>query len=90
MIKLPIEDFKEEIKAEIVGYEELGEEAALKWEENFTKWLTNSSIKKKRVKVENGKTFFVFKDESELFNIADSYWAAVENDEVAEYWSKFD
>ena len=29
MLKIPLEDFVEEIKSEIIGYEELGEEKGL-------------------------------------------------------------
>lgn len=87
MIKMPIEDFIEEVKAEIVGYEELGEEKALQWEKNFLS-LVNSG-KKQNIEDKKGKKFYILEDEAELFKIVDMYLAAVDSGEEKEYWEKW-
>lgn len=85
-MKLEIEDFIYEVKEELLCYEEIGEAGAEKWAEDFRKWLANDSIKKKNVV--NGK-YFKIDDESEIFDIADEYLAALENNSIGEYWKKF-
>ncbi|WP_250278293.1 hypothetical protein [[Clostridium] colinum] len=89
MIKLDIEDFIFEVKDEILSYEELGEEHAKKWEERFLAWLKDDKIKKKNLKVEKGNTFYLIDDESEIFDIADEYYYAVDSNNIEEYWEKF-
>ena len=89
MIKLEIEEFIFEVKDEILSYEELGEEYANKWEQDFFKWLNNDKIKKKNIKIQNNQTFYLIDDESEVFDIADKYYYAVEENKIEEYWKNF-
>ena len=89
MIKLDIEEFIFEVKDEILSYEELGEEWANKWEQDFLDWLNNDSIKKKNVKKIKDEIFYMIEDESEVFDIADKYYYAVEENKTDEYWKKF-
>lgn len=89
MIKLEIEEFIFEVKDEILSYEELGQQGADKWEQGFLNWLNNDKIKKKNVKTEKGQTFYLIDDESEIFDIADEYCYAVEQNSVQQYWDKF-
>ncbi len=89
MIKLEIEEFIFEVKDEILSYEELGKEYAKKWEESFLKWLNNDKIKKKNIKKQNNQTFYLIDDESEIFDIADKYYYAVEENKINEYWKNF-
>nr|WP_317359133.1 hypothetical protein [uncultured Tyzzerella sp.] len=89
MIKLEIDEFIFEVKDEILSYEELGEEYANKWEQSFLHWLKNDKIKKKNVKIEKGNTYYLIDDESEIFDIADEYYYAVDANKIDEYWKKF-
>jgi hypothetical protein len=88
-MKLEIEDFIFEVKEELVCYEEMGESGADKWESEFREWLNNADIKKKNVSKKGNEVFFAIDDESEIFDIADSYLDAVENNSVEEFWKKF-
>lgn len=89
MIKLEIKDFIFEVKDEILSYEELGEEYANKWEQDFLCWLKNDKIKKKNIKIDKGITYYLISDESEIFDIADEYYYAVDDNKTSEYWKKF-
>lgn len=89
MIKMIIEDFIYEIKEEILSYEELGEKKASDWEKDFMNWLENSEIKKKNIKEISGKKYYIIKDESQIFDIVDEYYNAVEQKNEKKYWEKF-
>jgi hypothetical protein len=90
MIKMPIEEFLEEVKAEIIGYEELGEEKAKEWEQHFLGWLNNGTKNKKNIEEKNGEKVYIMKDESELFKIVDMYLAAVDAGEEQDYWAEWE
>ena len=89
MIKLEIEEFIFEVKDEILSYEELGEEYADRWEQGFLAWLKDEKIKKKNIKKEKENTYYLIDDESEIFDIADEYYYAVDANKIDEYWKKF-
>lgn len=89
MIKLTLEDFLFEVKDEILSYEELGEKKANEWEEKFMLWLKDETIKKKNIKINKGQTYYLINDESEIFDIADKYYYAVEQNKEEDYWQKF-
>lgn len=89
MLKLTIEDFIFEVKEEIRSYEDLGDIKADEWEQNFIKWLNNDKIKKKNIKISGEKKYYMIGDESEIFDIADNFYDAVEKDRVDEYWKNF-
>lgn len=89
MIKLEIEEFIFEVKDEILSYEELGKEYADKWEQEFLAWLKDEKVKKKNIKKEKDTTYYLIDDESEIFDIADQYYYAVEDNKIDEYWKKF-
>ncbi len=89
MIKLEIEEFIFEVKDEILSYEELGKEYADKWEQEFLAWLKDEKVKKKNIKKEKNTTYYLIDDESEIFDIADQYYYAVEDNKIDEYWKKF-
>ena len=88
MLKLELDEFIFEVKDEISCYEEIGTEGADKWEADFRKWI-NSPIKKKNVIIKNSKVYFCIEDESEIFDIADSYIESIEQNKTEEYWKKF-
>lgn len=89
MIKLEIEEFIFEVKDEILSYEELGKQYADKWEQGFLTWLKDEKVKKKNIKKEKNTTYYLIDDESEIFDIADQYYYAVEDNKIDEYWKKF-
>lgn len=89
MIKLEIEEFIFEVKDEILSYEELGEKWANKWEEDFLALVNNDKIKNKNIKKIKDKIFYMIDDESDIFDIADKYYYAVEENKIDEYWKKF-
>lgn len=88
MIKMDIEDFIYEVKEEMLCYDEIGEEGADKWEVDFREWL-ESPVKKENITGSGTNAKFLIGDESEIFDIADSYLNAIENDKVKEYWEDF-
>lgn len=89
MIKLELEDFIYEIKEEMECYAEIGKEGADKWEEKFRNWLDNPKVKHSNVTKNGDKVMYSVADESEIFDIADEYLTAIENNSEAEYWKKF-
>lgn len=88
MIKLTIDDFLYEIKDEIMCYEDLGEKKALDFEKDFNLWL-NKDIKHKNIKTEGDKKYYLLSDESEIFDIVDLYYEAVEENKEKDFWNKF-
>ncbi len=89
MIKLLINDFVYEVKEEILSYEDLGRDKAYEWEKCFFQWLENPKIKKKNIKEISGNKYYLIKDESEIFDIVDEYFDAVERKKETDYWKKF-
>lgn len=88
MIKLDIEDFIFEVKDELSCYEEIGSEGADKWEEGFRKWLI-SPVKKENISKKGDRLMYGLGDESEIFDIADEYLKAVEENSIDNYWKIF-
>lgn len=88
-MKLEIDDFIFEIRDEILCYDELGEKKADEWERNFRKWLSNDGLRKKNIKKIKDKFYYVIEDESEIFDMADEFLQAVENNNEERYWKKF-
>lgn len=83
MIKMDIQDFIFEVKDEILSYEELGESKANEWEEQFLEW---ANAKNKGGK---NKIICCINDESEIFDIADEFYYANEQNSLGEYWKNF-
>ena len=70
-------------------YAEIGKEGADEWEEKFRKWLDNPKIKHINVTKKGDKIMYSVADESEIFDIADEYLTAIENNSEEEYWKNF-
>lgn len=87
-MKMPMEEFIESVKDEILCYENM-EEIALRWEKEFAKWLEKNKGHHKDVVEEKGRIFFRIKDEDEIFEAADSYIDAKNDDNFKGYWEKF-
>ena len=89
MLKLPLEDFLVEVRAEIMGFEELGEDRAREWEARFIALLREGRLAKRYFREDKGRVLIVIEDEAELFSWVDCYWAALEAGEEEEYWAGF-
>lgn len=87
-MKLPIEEFIETVKEELLCYEEM-ENLCPKWEQEFQVWLERNKGKHKDIVVEKGATFFKIKDEEDIFEVANSYFDAIEEGSIKQYWEKF-
>lgn len=88
-MKLKIEDWIEEVKENLFCYEG-GEKIAQRWEGEFRAWLKQSkNLKKKYIKEEKGKIYFIIQDEEEVMETADSYFDALEENAVKKYWNEF-
>lgn len=88
MIKINVEELIFEVKDEMSCYEEIGKKGADDWEEGFRKWLSSDS-KKKNISKKGDKLVYTLSDESEIFDIADEYLKAVEENKIVEYWKSF-
>jgi hypothetical protein len=89
MFKISLEDFKEEIKAEMYGYEEIEESLIEKWFNVFNEYIDEKKDKKNRISYKANSVTINLKDESDIFKIVDNFFAAVENEELENYWSSF-
>lgn len=58
-------------------------------DQEFLAWLKDEKVKKKNIKKEKNTTYYLIDDESEIFDIADQYYYAVEDNKIDEYWKKF-
>ena len=86
MLILSYEDFVEEVKAEMQGYEEIEETAMTKWFSTLEDFVG----KKQKSTIFNYKGSDVevaLKDEADLFMIVDRYLAAIVNDELEKYYT---
>jgi len=79
-------DFVEEVKAEMGGYEEITKELIELWVTEFEKYIKRKSLKDKRISFRGDRTYVKLDDETDLFKIVDKYYAAIENEELDQYW----
>jgi hypothetical protein len=89
VIKLEIEEFVEEIKAEMYGYEEIEENIINVWESKFRIYLEdikNKKTKNDKIKFKANSIIIELKDETDIFKIVDKFLAAVVNEELDKYW----
>ncbi|TCK92398.1 hypothetical protein EDC19_2133 [Natranaerovirga hydrolytica] len=89
-MKLEFEEYLEEVKCEMAGYEEITEELIKKWEEKARQVIKNYKDKKNRIIKSNNSIYVEIEDEADIFKVADYYFAAIENDELDQYWEGFD
>lgn len=89
MIKMDVKELAYEVKEELLCYEQLGEKKADDWERGFNLWLKNKKIKKKNILEKGSVQYYCLEDESAVFDIADEYLDAVENNREDEYWKHF-
>ena len=89
MLKILLEDFVEEIKAEMYGYEEIEEDEINIWFENFERFVKDKKDKRNIIRYKGEEISINLKDESDLFSIVDKYLAAIENDELDKYFESF-
>jgi hypothetical protein len=87
MFILPKEEFVEELKAEMAGYEEITEAYMKDWFNKFEAYLSDKKVKDKRISRKGDSVSIKLQDESELFAIADKFFAAISNEDLERYWS---
>ena len=83
-MKMPLEDFLAEMRAEISGYEELGPARAAEWAATFAQVQARGDLA--WVRQEPGGPAVLLADESDIFALADNFWAAVEDGQQEAYW----
>ncbi|QUH30246.1 hypothetical protein [Vallitalea guaymasensis] len=89
MIKLELEEFVEEIKAEMYGYEEIEESMINDWEDRFRAWVAkvkDKKIKNDRIKFGPNSIKVELKDETDIFKIVDKFLVAVTHNEIDKYF----
>ncbi|WP_312071875.1 hypothetical protein [Anaerotignum propionicum] len=87
-MKLGIEELIENVKDELLCYEDM-EQATQKWEKEFRLWIDKNKGKNKDILEEQNQVFFKIKDEEEIFEIANSYMDAIDEGSIKQYWEKF-
>lgn len=87
-MKLKINEVIEDVRAELLCYEE-GEVVVDSWEKEFREWIEKNKGKHKDIVADKNGVFLKIKDEEEIFEIADSYLDAVAEGSVPKYWERF-
>lgn len=87
-MKLGIEELIENVKDELLCYEDM-EQATQQWEKEFRLWIDKNKGNNKDILVEQNQVFFKIKDEEEVFEIANAYMDAIDEGNTKEYWEKF-
>lgn len=87
-MKMPIRELVEQVKEELLCYEDAAG-IALRWETEFFQWTKAHQGRHKDLMTVGGKPYFQIRDEEEIFEIADAYMDALEEDRVKQYWEKF-
>lgn len=87
-MKLGIEELIENVKDELLCYEDM-EQATQQWEKEFRLWIDKNKGNNKDILVEQNQVFFKIKDEEEVFEIANAYMDAIDEGSIKEYWEKF-
>lgn len=78
MYKMSGDDFIFEVREELLCYEDIGKKGADLWEKGFRDWLKK-----------NPRSSVELDDESVIFEIADEYLEAFENNNTEGYWKSF-
>lgn len=88
-MELALEEFLEEIEIEMSGYEEISDSLIQEWG-NKVKAIIKEDGQKMKGLIKKGSSYYVIlKDESDIFKVVDRYYAAVENEEMEDYWKHF-
>lgn len=87
-MKLGIEELIENVKDELLCYEDM-EQATQQWEKEFRLWIDKNKGKNKDILIEQNQVFFKIKDEEEIFEIANAYIDAIDEGSIKQYWEKF-
>ena len=86
MLKLSYEEFVEEVKAEMHGYEEIKEDNIKQWFDTLDTFIA-AKKKSSIFKYKGEDTDVELKDETDLFMIVDRYLAAVVNEDLEKYFT---
>lgn len=86
-MNIEVKELIQAVKDELLCYENM-ESAATQWEKEFLAWLNLPENKKNIIRKGNSQ-YFKIKDEEEIFEIADSYIDALEENTIKNYWKSF-
>lgn len=88
-MELDFEDFIEEVKFQMTEYELLEETTILDWETKAREWVIKHPDKKYLKVISEDDIQVKVKDEDVMYEIALSFYRAVKNNQVEEYWKRF-
>ncbi|NLK37026.1 MAG: hypothetical protein GX299_02955 [Epulopiscium sp.] len=86
-MNIELKELIQTVKDELLCYENM-EPAAAQWEKEFLAWLNLPENKKNIIRKGNSQ-YFKIKDEEEIFEIANSYIDAMEENTIKNYWKSF-
>lgn len=88
-MELELEEFLEEIKIEMSGYEEIDEALINGWETKVKTIIEEEGTKLKGLIKKGGRYYISLEDETDIFRVVDRYFAAIDNEEIEAYWDDF-
>ncbi|MDF1616700.1 hypothetical protein [Petrocella sp. FN5] len=86
MLKMNITEFRDEIKTEMLGYEEITEALVEKWFENFEAFI-DAKRPSGLLEYKGSQVEVMLKDETDLFMMVDRYLAAIVNEDLDNYFT---
>lgn len=89
MLKLTKEEFVEELRNEIAGYDEITGEEEDDFISRIEKYIDKEKGKNKRISMGTNSIIIQLNDETELFEMVDQYLVALLDDEVDLYWANW-
>lgn len=89
MFKLTKDEFIEELRAEIAGYDEITEEKEEDFVKRIEKYIDAEKGKNKRISIETNSIIIQLEDETDLFEIVDQYLVSILDNEEDLYWANW-
>ncbi|MBC7960285.1 MAG: hypothetical protein H7X94_10490 [Vallitaleaceae bacterium] len=89
MLKLTKDEFIEELRAEVAGYDEISEANEDDFIGRIEKYIEAEKGKNKRISIETNSIMIQLEDETDLFEIVDQYLVAILDEEVDRYWQNW-
>lgn len=79
-------DFLEEVKAEMFGYEEFDDEMIDNWVKKVDGYIEKNKNKDAKIKAKGNEIEISLKDETDFFKIVDKYLVAIDAEDEEAYW----
>lgn len=89
MFKLTKDEFIEELRAEIAGYDEITEEHEDDFISRILQYIEAEKSKNKRISTDTNSIIIQLDDETDVFEIVDQYLIAIIDNEVDLYWANW-